>query len=283
MAFPTGSFFAGDSGAVSAGNVKAVLWPTSLTTAFFSRAAWWAAWADRIKIQVNYSQILKRQRGILETPVPAYWPFLLQTWRSFSWDPVGFPSLSGPQWYTGAKKWDEKETHQSCCYYFQKNKIWKITSGQQHSILNSFLDIGCNSYKRFYVNLLVIKGGLVLWQAQMLQHRWQILKVLAIFLVLLVRGWCADRGNIRQNRGCRLQQQGQVRVNRCNIWAKAFIYFTQQTCFVSPLILGMVDADSSWKPFFWLDNRSKRIREPEKNNTKKEFDTVQMISKVCIC
>lgn len=103
-AFPTGSFSAGES----AGDGRAVSWLTSLTSALFSCADWRAAWADHVERQVNQGQTVYRETGILETPVPAYWLSLLQTWRSFSWDPVGFPSLSGPQLCTGAEKWDKE-------------------------------------------------------------------------------------------------------------------------------------------------------------------------------
>lgn len=110
--------------------------------------------------------------------------------------------------------------------------MWKITSGagRQHPSLHSFMGTGRYSYKGFYVNLLVIKCGLVLWQAQMLQDRWQILKVLPVFFELLLCGWWADRGIIRRNRGCSLQQQqGEMTVNWCNIRAAETVYLHHTT------------------------------------------------------
>lgn len=53
MERPTGSFFAGASGAASAGDGRAEIWLTSFASALFSCADWRAAWADHIQRQVN--------------------------------------------------------------------------------------------------------------------------------------------------------------------------------------------------------------------------------------
>lgn len=107
--------------------------------------------------------------------------------------------------------------------------MWKITSGGKHSILHSFRDRGCNSYKRFYVNLLIVKCALVLWQAQMLQHRRQILQVFPVFFQLLVCGRSTDRGLIQRNRGCSLQQQGETSVKRCSVRAAETVHLHHTT------------------------------------------------------
>lgn len=42
------------------------------------------------------------------------------------------------------------------------------------------------------------------------------------------------------------------------------------TCLVSPFAAGTVGMDRAGEPFFWLDNRSKRIREPARAKGEEE-------------
>lgn len=79
---------------------------------------------------------------------------------------------------------------------------------------------GFYSYKRFNVNPLLIKGTLVLRQAQMLQHSRKILKLLPVFFGLLFHSWRGDGIISLCNGGCHLRWEVEFTIMYCHVILK---------------------------------------------------------------
>lgn len=111
------------------------------------------------------------------------------------------------------------------CIVFYNVSLFADLTPQNLLIKGSSFDfitskVGLYSYKRFYVNLLLIKGTLIFRQAQMFQHSRKILKLLFVYFGLLFHSW---RGDGVRDGGCYLMSQAEFTVMYCNIIFKRSI------------------------------------------------------------
>lgn len=123
--------------------------------------------------RITWRDKLIRAKPFTEKQVSSRHPYLLtdslfyklgDLFPGTQWDSHLFQVLNCAQELKSETKKTPKSDILKLLPLFLEKQDVKKTSGAcgQDSSLHAFMDAGCNSYKRFDVNLLVIKCGLVL-------------------------------------------------------------------------------------------------------------------------